>query len=770
MSKKTSKNNIFLILIIFLIFFFFHHKIFLGNALIPYDSSDQYYPFAYFVSQSYRHFEIPLWNPYIYSGTPSFADPLYLSFYPGTLLFLLPHQLTETYFNIIELIHIFIGGLFTFLLLKEYHLKNVSAMISSVIFILGGPLAGRIQHVAQIYSISLMPLIMFLIRKGVNSGKMIWFACSGLILGSILMIGYQVAILIFIVAIFYFLIECLSTNKNNLKKVLFNLFIMTIIAVGFSAIQILPSLELSKNSNSQIIDYSTATSNSIPLSTFATLIFPNLFNSLNGEYSGPIDITEGYLYIGIIPIFFLFYSILYWRKISIQQKYFIIILALSFFYALGRYTPFYHFIYSILPPIRLFKRPSESLFIFHLMVSINVGFALNLFITKNILSLSDYIYLILFIFLYCFYLLYIYNNNININAPYLYINFIQMLLLLLLYIYTKFLNINFNQNIIFILLIFGISSDLIFTNSNRKFNSMSSNFSTEKFVEVCEKDIEKLKNGLNNFYRFEPVRIGSQLPNSGIILRIPSSVGYSPLVVKTYEEFSSPQESWNKRNFNGIIKNYNSSWFDLLSVKYIISGSSLDEIDPTVDSSKFEEIPSICFRIYQNKNALPLAFIVEKVILPDSSSLQYLADNSLDFNKVALIDDIYEGYLNMYNNNDKREKDEAIKYTIDITDKTNNSIIFTSQSSKNGFLIFNDVYYPGWHVYVDNVETQLLKLNYTFKGTYLPAGSHTIKFKFIPLSFKIGFIISGTTFIIFLLIVFSHIKHYLIKLKEVPHN
>jgi len=122
---------------------------------------------------------------------------------------------------------------------------------------------------------------------------MIWFACSGLILGSILMIGYQVAILIFIVAIFYFLIECLSTNKNNLKKVLFNLFIMTIIAVGFSAIQILPSLELSKNSNRQIIDYSTATSNSIPLSTFATLIFPNLFNSLNGEYSGPIDITEG---------------------------------------------------------------------------------------------------------------------------------------------------------------------------------------------------------------------------------------------------------------------------------------------------------------------------------------------------------------------------------------------------------------------------------------------------------------------------------------------
>lgn len=64
----------------------------LDHRVIPWDSKDQFYPFARFISESIRSGQLPFWNPYVYAGYPMVSDPQSLMFSPlaaGMMLILL---------------------------------------------------------------------------------------------------------------------------------------------------------------------------------------------------------------------------------------------------------------------------------------------------------------------------------------------------------------------------------------------------------------------------------------------------------------------------------------------------------------------------------------------------------------------------------------------------------------------------------------------------------------------------------------------------------
>jgi hypothetical protein len=45
------------------------------DAVIPWDSKNQFYAFFRFLSETLHSGELPFWNPYHYGGHPSVADP-----------------------------------------------------------------------------------------------------------------------------------------------------------------------------------------------------------------------------------------------------------------------------------------------------------------------------------------------------------------------------------------------------------------------------------------------------------------------------------------------------------------------------------------------------------------------------------------------------------------------------------------------------------------------------------------------------------------------
>lgn len=68
-----------------------------------------------------------------------------------------------------------------------------------------------------------------------------------------------------------------------------------------------------------------------------------------------------------------------------------------------------------------------------------------------------------------------------------------------------------------------------------------------------------------------------------------------------------------------------------------------------------------------------------------------------------------------------------------------NYIKYETRSGADGFVVFSEIYYPkGWSAWVDGKETEIFRVNYILRGLPIPAGTHTVEFRFKPKPYTIG--------------------------------
>src|ERR1700675_555294 len=85
------------------------------------------------------------WNPYVQSGKFVFADTLYQSFYPPSLVIL--SILPNTFgFNLFLLIHYALAGLFMYFYLGSLRLTNFSAFVGGLVFMVCGFMMAHKGH------------------------------------------------------------------------------------------------------------------------------------------------------------------------------------------------------------------------------------------------------------------------------------------------------------------------------------------------------------------------------------------------------------------------------------------------------------------------------------------------------------------------------------------------------------------------------------------------------------------------------------------------
>lgn len=99
---------------------------------------------------------------------------------------------------------------------------------------------------------------------------------------------------------------------------------------------------------------------------------------------------------------------------------------------------------------------------------------------------------------------------------------------------------------------------------------------------------------------------------------------------------------------------------------------------------------------------------------------------------------------------DKREQSKITVATqvdstasIKLIQNLNDQIIYESKSTSNQFAVFSEIYYPhGWKALIDGKEFPIARVNYALRGLSIPAGNHTIEFRFEPASKATGDLIS----------------------------
>ena len=68
-----------------------------------------------------------------------------------------------------------------------------------------------------------------------------------------------------------------------------------------------------------------------------------------------------------------------------------------------------------------------------------------------------------------------------------------------------------------------------------------------------------------------------------------------------------------------------------------------------------------------------------------------------------------------------------------------------AEARQAGYLVLDDSYYPGWHATVDGRPAKILAANGNFRAVALPPGVHTVDFRYAPVSFRVGAILSVLT-------------------------
>ncbi len=258
------------------------------------DAVQQFWPWRKYAGEQLRQGTIPLWNPYMLSGTPFVANNQSAVFYPETWLFAL--MTPERAFGWAAALYLFASGSFMFCLLRTLSLRRRAALLGAVAWMYNGFVVGWMCLPSFRSVPGWLPLILCAYEKARRSspgGQWPWVALGALAVGLQFLAG-NLHISFYVILIFglYVLATACFGRRNH--STLRSLGAAALIAAGgvaLASIQLLPTLELVARSQRRGVTYADSLTYRLPwLYVFAGLM-PDLFGN-------PVDYNHWGCFLG----------------------------------------------------------------------------------------------------------------------------------------------------------------------------------------------------------------------------------------------------------------------------------------------------------------------------------------------------------------------------------------------------------------------------------------------------------------------------------------
>jgi hypothetical protein len=466
----------------------------------------------------------------------------------------------------------------------------IGAYGGGIIYGMSGFMISHIEHTNMIHSVAWLPLSLWALEKLRHKISKFWVFLAVISLGLNILAGHpQMAVYSLALIILYsFILGKKAAIKTGKYYQIIGLIL--ILGITLASLQLIPTLELSRLSVRDEIDFRFYTDYTLPPQEAVKLIFPYFFGGshsqlYNMSYFGSWTLTETTGYVGISGLILATVGFICHRR-QILAQFWLVIVLFSLFIAFGESTPLAWLSYHI-PIYNKFRCLARHFCQMSLGISILAGMGIQ---SLQNLQLSPRLFLkviIAFISILLTALFYIYsyikpniitNQNLNSNRifnltqnPALAIPLIIFIVAILTISLVLFIIKKYNFKPIAILLICLVILDL---SSFSYFSVWKEQYGDYEFIlaenhPYALKYRELLQSENQRMISLEGVLGGMEniRPNLSRKWQISNASIYNPLILKRYAHFLNADYASGVQGSSWADNNNQS--FNLMGIRYV---------------------------------------------------------------------------------------------------------------------------------------------------------------------------------------------------------
>ena len=757
MSEKTSARAAALLVGI-APFIYFFPAVRGQLVLCPDDGWLSNLPLRITVAREVLDAHLPLWNPYIFGGYPLFGASQAGILLPLNWYFLFLSA--PVAMNLAVLSTYALSGVGAYLFARRSGTDVFGSMITGLVWQLSGFFIAHIGHTVFIQTAGLLPWILWAVDGHAGTGRRLWALMIATLVALQTFAGHpQALVYSLLLAAAYG--GCMALSNRILRLRYLGAVAMLAGGLALAAVQILPTLELARNSFRAQITYEFFTSLSLPPKFLFTFFAPYLFGGGDGRfftapYIGPAFYGEYAGYVGVTTLTLAIAAPLIKR--DARTKFWSVAAVVGLGLALGQFWPFnlYHAIFHV-PPLNLFRVPARHLLEVDFALAVLAGRAVSaVSITQNRKRIAAVILVVSVGVLVCTCLsvtvlrpstFRLERTFVSaLRAPELFLPLIFALAAVAtLWMFAR----GWQAGRVLLFVVIALDLSLWGQSSGWRLSPSRDSALWQEppavaFLRQHERD-EKQFRVLSLLPPPDPSvsyaasRLGitesvlTLEPNTYMMHGIQNAAGYDTFGLERYSRLADDMKLW------GELREPERSLsegreFDVLNVRYLLAKHF------AADASRWQPVAQLGdISIYKNLRALPRAWLAISVTeLPEDALLKVIRTGKFADGQTwePLRTALMDAPLQMnFGGEDVERKAEVVRYEP-------NRIELQTNCGVSSVLVLSENHYSGWRAYVDGKLVPTLRINYNLRGVALSPGEHSISFVYRPKSVLLGLLIS----------------------------